>query len=93
MSCPRPLFSIGEEVAIVTMNQPHMDTSKTEVTDCIWVREWSKGPVNFPACWGYVTAHDSSPGLFPERCLRKLPPEEGTSWPTCVWIPKELSDA
>ncbi len=84
----RPKFSIGEEVSVVTISNPVLGTPKTEVTDCLWVKRWED---DFPACWGYATAHDSSPGLFPECSLRKLSPEDRTSWTDCAWQPKELA--
>jgi len=92
MSHPRPLFSVGEEVGVVHEFQPRFDTPKTEITFRAWVPNWNGFPKE-PASWGYDTAQDNEKGLYPEHYLRKLPPEEGTSWSTCIWIPKELSDA
>lgn len=82
----RPKFVVGELVAVRPVDLEG-GSDCTEVVDITWCEE-DDNNIRYTG-WGYRTAHvdPAISGFYKEQSLRKLPPEEGSSWEDCVWSP------
>lgn len=86
-SRPRPKFIIGEEVMIRSIYDPASDIDKTEVIEMVYMQgDNSRSYVG----WAYRTLHiQAENGWYAEASLKKIPPDDRSSWESCVWQPSK----
>ncbi len=82
MNKPKPKFCIGEEVRLVSIMMPELNTDRTEIIK-MGYRMSADGVFE----WGYGLDIPSDRWAG-ERALRKLPPEDRAQWSDCAWQPK-----
>jgi hypothetical protein len=78
-----PKFVIGEEVAICSVNYPHLNINKVEIAVVVF-RKYSRCAVTGEIhhdLWIYKTSCNNPPsGYWNGVALRKLPPDESKSF-------------
>ena len=85
-----PKFCVGEEVMIRGQYSSDHDIDKTEVI-CLNFHNKGDGIRHPEYCgWTYQTRHQPDMTLWwHEGSLKKLPPEQRTSWEDCAWQPAD----
>jgi len=81
-------FIVGEEVAVFGLTTPGCNTDRATVTECKWVKGLGNLKGEPYVGYGYKASHRThSSAWFREDSLKKLPPNELTSWEDCVFTP------
>ncbi len=87
---PRPKFCVGEKVATVFNEDQNFECIviiKMEYLE----KKCLEGPMIYTGYFYYI---DDGYGVGCRECfLKKLPPEERTSWEDCAWKPSEINES
>ena len=84
----RPKFCVGEEVMIRCNDFPERNVDKTEVVRAEYDNYRDVITGKEAVEWCYKTESDiDERDWWDETALRKLPPEDRTSWDNCIFNP------
>ena len=89
-SKPRPKFCVGEEVALVSKNNPQKNSERTEITNRIFGNGVVRATGERIENGHFYQLSHTADSYWGEQSLRKLPPEDRTSWEDCAFNPLKV---
>ena len=85
----RPKFCVDEEVQLRSKNCPDENSDRTVVARAEFGAFTDNISGEERVNWVYQLVHAGSK-WWDESALRKIPPEDRTSWEDCVWQPDDM---